>query len=125
MSLETIHSLFCLFSGEEDSHAFAPLITTAVQEVQQQLREDADETDIRLCYLAASIAHLRYTQICGARDYPFATFAGNIARVADSSQKLSFAEKLVMAYQRLCRDLLKNQDFVFFAVGGGNCDNNS
>lgn len=125
MNLETVHSLFTLFSGEEDSHAFTSIITASVKEVQGLLREDADETDIRLCYFAASIAHLRYTQIYGARNYPLATFAGNITRLSDGSQKLSFAERLVKAYQHLCGDLLKNQDFVFVSVGGGGCECNS
>ncbi len=122
MNAEIIHSLFTLFSGEEDSHAFAPLITASIQEVQQQLRNDADETDVRLCYLVASVANVRYVQVCGARDYPFATFAGNIARVGDGSQKLAFAERLVQNYQKLCADLLKDSDFVFFGVGGADCE---
>ncbi|MEE5991820.1 MAG: hypothetical protein V3G42_01120 [Oscillospiraceae bacterium] len=125
MNLAMIHSLFTLFSNEEDSHAFAPLINASVIEVQRQLRDGADVSDVRLCYLVASIAYLRYTQINGAKDYPLATFAGNISRVADGSQKLSFAERLVKDYQRLCGDLLKNQDSIFFAVGGDSCEYNS
>ena len=122
MNLETVHSLFTLFSGEEDSHAFAPIITASVKEVQGMLQKEADQTDVRLCYLAGAVANLRYTQIYGARNSPLATFAGNVSKLSDNSQKLAFAERLVRAYQRLCGDLLKNQDFVFFAVGGADCE---
>ncbi|HAJ96622.1 MAG TPA: hypothetical protein DCO72_02650 [Ruminococcus sp.] len=122
MRLETVHCLFTLFSGEEDSHAFAPLISSAVQEVTQQLRSDADSSDVRLCYLAAAIANVRYAQITSSKNYPLATFAGNVARASDGEQRFSFAERLVKDYQWLCGDLLKNRDFAFLSVGGGSCE---
>lgn len=118
MNMQMIGSLFALFSGEQDVQKFLPLLMTAVQEVMQELREDADGSEVRLCYLAAAIANLRYTQMYGAQEKALATYAGTIARQSDSDQQLRFAKQLVYSYRSLCADLIRDTDFVFCGIGG-------
>ena len=88
----------------------------AVLEVQQALKDGADEDDARLNWLAAAVAFLRYTEITAARDRAACTFAGTIAQNTDAAQKLEFAGLLVQAYRRLCRSLLEDETFLFQTV---------
>ena len=72
-----IRSLFLLFAGEEElPDAVQPVLDEAVLEVQQALKDGADEDDARLNWLAAAVAFLRYTEITAARDRAACTFAG-------------------------------------------------
>lgn len=118
MNLQMIGSLFTLFSGEEDLKKHLPLLMTAVHEVTAQLRTEADGAEVRLCYLAAAIANLRYTQMYGAREKALATYAGTIARQSDGEQQMRFALHLVKSYRSLCSDLLRDEEFVFVGVRG-------
>ena len=114
-----IRSLFLLFAGEEElPDAVQPVLDEAVLEVQQALKDGADEDDARLNWLAAAVAFLRYTEITAARDRAACTFAGTIAQNTDAAQKLEFAGLLVQAYRRLCRSLLEDETFLFQAVLG-------
>ena len=117
MDEEKVTTLFSLFVDEDGAaEDYAAVITISMQEVTQQLLEDADETDARLCYLAAAVALLRYTEITAARDRAACTFAGTIAQNTDASQKLSFAQALVSGYRSLCRSLLEDEFFSFQAI---------
>lgn len=117
MNQEQIALLFGLFAGPEVlAESYTAVLEMAAQEVRQSLKAEADETDARLCYLAAALGFLRYTEITAARDRAACTFAGTIAQNTDASQKLSFARLLVQAYRGLCRSLLEDEDFVFQAV---------
>ena len=108
-----IRSLFLLFAGEEElPDAVQPVLDEAVLEVQQALKDGADEDDARLNWLA----FLRYTEITAARDRAACTFAGTIAQNTDAAQKLEFAGLLVQAYHRLCRSLLEDETFLFQTV---------
>ncbi len=118
MNLEMIGSLFTLFSGESTSAPYLPLLLSAMQEVREQLRPEADGSEVRLCYLTAAIANLRYTQIFGARDKALATYAGTVARQTDAEQQLRFAKQLVISYQGLCADLLRDDAFIFAGIKG-------
>ncbi len=116
MDMQTVAALFTLFSGQEDTQTYAPFLTGAVQEVTQSLREGADVTDPRLCYLAAAIANLRYMQTDAAP--ALATYAGTVQVAADWSGRCDLAEGLARGYRSLCRDLLQDAAFVFLTVGG-------
>ncbi|MBE6851525.1 MAG: hypothetical protein E7504_07345 [Ruminococcus sp.] len=116
MNMQMIGSLFTLFSGESDIQLHMPLLMTAMHEVTAKLRSGADSGEVRLCYLAAAIANLRYTQMYGARDKALATYAGTIARQSDGEQQMRFALRLVHSYRALCSDLLRDEDFVFVGV---------
>ena len=85
MDMDQVKALFTLFSGEEDTTTYQPVIYVAMTEVRQMLREGASETDARLGYLAAAIANLRYTEIFGAREKALATYAGTIARQSEAA----------------------------------------
>ena len=52
-----IRSLFLLFAGEEElPDAVQPVLDEAVLEVQQALKDGADEDDARLNWLAAAVS---------------------------------------------------------------------
>ena len=117
MNQEQIALLFGLFAGEDVlAETYAAVLEMAAQEVRQSLAEGADETDARLCYLAAAVGFLRYTEITAARDRAACTIAGTVAQNTDASQKLAFAKTLVQAYRCLCRSLLVDEAFAFQAV---------
>ncbi len=118
MNMQMIYSLFRLFSGEEDSEKYMPLLLSAIEEIKASLKTQESVTEIRLCYLAAAVANLRYTQIFGAREKALATYAGNLTRESDLSHQIRFAEQLVHSYKALCSDLLKEENFFFAAVRG-------
>ena len=117
MDMQMIYSLFRLFSGEEDAQKYMPVLTTAIQEVKSSLRSQEDEQEVRLCYLAAAVANLRYTQIFGAQQKALATYAGTAAKESDFSHQIRFAEQLVNSYKSLCHDLIQEENF-FFADQG-------
>ncbi|MBR1527940.1 MAG: hypothetical protein IJ642_01410 [Oscillospiraceae bacterium] len=118
MDMQMIYSLFRLFSGEQDAETYMPLLLTSVEEVKTCLKNSEDIQEIRLCYLAAAVANLRYTQLYGAREKALATYAGNLSSESDLSHQIRFAEQLVNSYKALCSDLLKEQNFFFFGVRG-------
>ncbi|MBR0483390.1 MAG: hypothetical protein IJJ69_01245 [Oscillospiraceae bacterium] len=118
MDMQMIYSLFRLFSGEEDTQKYMPLLMTAVQEVKASLRNADDIQEVRLCYLAAAVANLRYTQMFGAREKALATYAGTAVQQSDPSHQIHFAEQLVHSYKALCSDLIQEKDFFFVGVRG-------
>ena len=109
--------LFLLFSMQEDAAPWQALIDETVRAVQQELRPDADENDIRLCYYAAARANLRYRQILAANAAVFPTYAGAVPRTRDDSTPCSFAERLVTAYRAAAAELLTDRKFVFSGIG--------
>lgn len=116
MEQTQIARLFGLFAGDDTlGETYGAVLETAVLEVEQALRPDADAADARLNWLAA-VGFLRYTQITAARDRAACTFAGTVAQNTDGSQKLRFAELLVQAYENLCHALLEEKSFLFLAV---------
>lgn len=118
MKLTTIKELFTLFSGEEDVDTFQPVIDAAIEEVLQEMKDSTTGMEVRLCYLTAAVANLRYTQIYGAREKALATFAGTLRRATDSEQQVRFAKQLVYSYRKLCADLLTDSEFAFFGCRG-------
>jgi hypothetical protein len=116
--MQMIYSLFRLFSGEEDSEKYMPILTTAIEEVKSALLREEDVQEVRLCYLAAAVANLRYIQMFGAQTKALATYAGTVAKESDFSHQIRFAEQLVNSYKALCRDLLADQNFFFSGVRG-------
>ncbi|MBR3630986.1 MAG: hypothetical protein IKN55_11035 [Oscillospiraceae bacterium] len=119
MDMKMIGGLFTLFSGETDVCGYLPLLNLAAAEVRRALREGADETDVRLCYLAAAVANLRYRQIWGTRAGVTAVYAGTVPAAPDCV-KDDMAYRLVAAYKAVCRDMLRDETFFFIGIGG--CD---
>lgn len=117
--MKMIGGLFTLFSGETDVSGYLPLLSLAAAEVRRALRDGADDTDVRLCYLAAAIANLRYQEIWGTRDGVTAVYAGTISASPDGVKE-SMAQRLVSAYRAACKELLRDETFFFIGTGG--CD---
>jgi len=119
MDLDSVTILFQLFVGDEaEVEDYSSIISMAILEVEQMLRDSAEESDTQLNFLAAAIATLRYVEITAAPDRAACTFAGTVAvaQNTDAQQKLMFAKELVAIYRAQCRDLLKDNLFFFHAV---------
>ncbi|MDE6730821.1 MAG: hypothetical protein K2J71_08630 [Oscillospiraceae bacterium] len=117
-NLHIITSLFSFFTGEDDPDPFLPLLTASVQEVRSVLLKNADESDVRLCYLVAAVANLRYTEIHGTRENCLATYAGTISSDSDYTKRIQFAKQLVRSYQGLCRDLIQEANGFLISARG-------
>ena len=113
MTYNSVHEIFVILSGEE-SVDYRPIIELAIDEVERMLLPDADDTDSRLNYLAGSLANYRYHQAICSRENSAVTYAGQMKKTqADAS--ISYAEKLFHDYMRLCKDLVKYDDFIFIS----------
>lgn len=116
MNLNSIISLFTLFSGETNAKAYIPLINSAITEVKSRLKAGVNLEDERLSFLCAAIANLRYTQILSARDKLRYTFAGTVAQMSNGTQQLDFANSLVREYWASVTELTNDTDFTFVNV---------
>lgn len=112
MNIESVKSLFTLFSGEGDCDKYAPFIDLAVSETERMLLPDADTSDIRLDFLSAAIANHRLQQINSARDRTRVTYSGKMLKESDNSF-LACSERLLHDYIGLCSDLIRPQSFTF------------
>ncbi len=119
MHIESVKSLFTIFTGETDYDAFMPIINLAVSETEKMLRTDADTEDVRLDFLCAAIANFRLVQIKSAKDRTLATAAGKVLNSENNSGTLKYAEKLMCDYISLCRDLIISDSFAFIGFGKG------
>lgn len=115
MNIESVKTLFGMFSGEEYSERFAPMIRLALSETERILRPDADRSDVRLDFLAAAMAHYRVRQLRSAQDKDRFTYAGKMAASVQSGS-LDCAEKLLRDYYELCSDLIVPQTFLFMSI---------
>ena len=115
MNIESVKSLFRMFSGEDDSEKYAPLIELALSETEKMLLPDADRSDVRLNFLCAAVANHRCRQIISSRDRTEITYAGKMLRDGKDSA-LAYSEKLLRDYLELCSDLVKPQTFTFAGI---------
>ena len=115
IDITNVKALFELFSGESANSEWSPVITMAVYEVRNMLLPDADDTDTRLEFLAASVANYRAQEIklsSGRREYEYiGRMDGGGARTS-----LAGAETLMREYVQLCRGLIKADTFVFETI---------
>ena len=116
MNIESVKTLFELFSGEQ-AEDFAPLITLAAAETEKMLLPAADSSDIRLDFLAAAIANFRLRQIKASRDRSQVTYAGKMLK-ADGDSSAAYAGKLLRDYLQLCGDLIRPRTFIFAGFSG-------
>lgn len=117
MNIESVKSLFTLFSGEGDCESYMPVITLAIAETEKMLADGADNSDIRLDFLCAAIANYRLQQINAAHDRTESTYAGKLLTSPENSGTLRYAEKLLSDYINLCGDLIKPRTFMFMSFG--------
>lgn len=118
MNIESVKTLFSLFSGEDYSEQYAPVIRLAIAETEKILRPDADMSDIRLDFLAAAMAHYRVRQLRSSQDRSLYTYAGKMAASVQAND-LVCAEKLLRDYYSMCSDLIVPQTFFFMGVSSG------
>lgn len=102
MNIQMVKSLFTLFSGVENTEEHLPLLMSVTDLIMKYVRSNADNEDIRLCFLAASVANLRYRY----------TSAKAIAdmnmpnKYSATEQQIEFTKQLIGSYCDLCADLL-------------------
>lgn len=118
MNLESVKTLFQLFSGEEPNEKYAPVITLAMTEVTRLLRPDADASDVRLDFLAAAFANYRVRTILCSAQSDKVTYAGKLV-TPENDSSLAYAEKLLRDHCELCSDLIYPYSFIFIGVSGG------
>ncbi|MBQ9808728.1 MAG: hypothetical protein IJM55_07655 [Ruminococcus sp.] len=118
MNIETVKSLFRLFTGEDEAtETNAALIDLAVNETERMLLPEADSSDPRLNFLSAAIAAYRLRQILASRDREKYTYAGKMPDTGKGSPADS-AEKLLRNYLDLCSDLIAPKTFIFMSTSG-------
>ncbi|MDE5770425.1 MAG: hypothetical protein K2I06_02180 [Ruminococcus sp.] len=114
MNIESVKTLFTLFSGEDVSETYTPIITLAVSEVEKMLLPESDSTDVRLDFLCAAIANHHLQQINSARERAEFTVAGKMLKESQNTA-LSYSEKLLRDYMNMCEDLIKPKTFMFMS----------
>lgn len=119
MTADTVNSLFTLFSAETDTEKYAPLISSAMAEVEKMLKPDADSTDIRLDYLCASLAAVRYAQITAVKSMVSCTYGGTASREGNAQLEYNFARALFEEYRKYAADLLCDNGFMFSGIKEG------
>lgn len=119
MNIESVKSLFSLFSGEENVEKYMPFISLAVSETEKMLVDGADSSDVRLDFLSAASANYRLALVNAARDRSESTYAGKISSAAQENSTVKYAEKMLMDYINLCGGLIKSGNFVFMSFGKG------
>ena len=68
MNTVSVRTLFALFSDEEDTERYAPVIELALRETELMLVTGADRSDVRLDFLCAALANYRLQQIKSGQD---------------------------------------------------------
>lgn len=112
MNIESVKTLFELFSGEEASEKYMPLITLSVIEVERMLLPEADPSDMRLDFLCAAFANHKLQEVNSARERSEYTSAGKMLTVSQNTA-LKYARNLLHDYMSLCAELIKEKTFVF------------
>lgn len=119
MNIESVKSLFILFSGKDELEKYMPLISLAMTETEKMLISSESVNDVRIDFLCASIANYRLKQIEAACDRTESVYAGKMLTTPDNSGTLMYAEKLMLDYMNLCAELIKPKTFMFMSFGSG------
>lgn len=118
MNIESVKSLFLLFSGEPETAPYEPVIELAVSETERMLLPGKDCGDMRLNFLAAAIANDSVQRIKASRDRTRVTYAGKMVS-SQPSAMTEYSQRLVRDYLQLCEDIIKPRAFVFMSFCGG------
>ena len=116
MNIESVKSLFELFSGEE-AEEYIPLIGLSVVETERMLLPEADSSDVRLDFLAAAMANYRLARIKASRDRTQVTYAGKALK-NDEGSSCEAAADLLREYMQLCSELISAKTFIFAGYSG-------
>lgn len=115
MNIESVKSLFTLFSGEEDCEKYMPIINLALTETKKMLVSTDYAEDIRVEFLCAAIANYRLRQLEAACDRSEYTYAGKLITSPDNGGALHFASLLLSDYISMCEGLIKPSGFTFIS----------
>lgn len=113
LRIDTVISLFKLFSGQEleSNEAF---VISARDELKKIIKSNVSDIDERVNFLCAALANYRYQQAKAASDRTTYTYAGGMDKNAAADYKpLAFAESMLKDYFNMCSDIIKPQNFVF------------
>ena len=110
-----VKQIFTLFAGEPANVDWLAVITAACREVEGMLLPDADDTDVRLEFLAAAVANSRAQTIRLSSGKSGYEYAGSIIAPGKSSSA-DFAAALLRDYMELCRGLIKPKVFIFETI---------
>ena len=111
-----VMQLFALFANLRTTDPWRGIAESAIVCVENECKDDADRSDIRLCYYAAAIANLRYRQLIAAQGVSAPTYAGAVNVQRDDSVPCTLAQRLVSAYRDAAADLLKDNSFCFRGI---------
>ena len=111
-----IIQLFLLFAGLEHAAPFEDTVEAAIEQVRGELKADADESDIRLCYYTAAVANMHYRQMIAARGAVSPTYAGTVSVQRNDTQPCTLAERLMSEYRKAAAALLRDDAFVFQTI---------
>ena len=112
-----VMQLFELFADVDHGERWNDLVDAAIFSVVQQLRDGADKDDVRLSYYAAACANVLYRTMVAAKGRLLPTYAGSNDDRAGEKHMCELAERLMLAYRKTAADLLRDDAFVFRAVG--------
>lgn len=117
MNIENVKRLFTMFSGKEADEVLMPFINLALSEVGGMLKNPSAE-DMKLDFLTAAVANLRYQQSESAKIQTESFYEGSLT-VQDKNKiiALSFASRMAEDYLNLCHNLVNGSTFVFMGVG--------
>ncbi|HAG13531.1 MAG TPA: hypothetical protein DCG49_06675 [Ruminococcus sp.] len=112
MQIAKTMQFFRRLAGLEHAAPFQDLVDAAVSAVLRELRDGADQNDIRLAYYAAACANLQYRRLIAAQSCSV-TYAGSAAAQKTSDTQCAIAESLVRYYREIAADLLRDDRFLF------------
>ena len=111
-----VRRLFLMFSQRTDAKDWEPLIEAAVRQVTDQLKPDADASDIRLCFFAAALANLHYRTVIASGGAVSPTYAGAVPASRNDSAPCSFAARLADRFRADCADLLRDESALLMPI---------
>ncbi|MCR4888022.1 MAG: hypothetical protein K5979_02420 [Ruminococcus sp.] len=115
MNREHVTQIFQMFSGESVNEGWSAVVELACTETEAMLKDGAEDTDVRLEYLAASIANYKLQLIHAGSAKSDYNYLGKV-RSDSESPALKYARSMMKDYYELCADLIEPQTFIFEGI---------
>lgn len=113
LNLDTIKTIFKMFSGVEDPDEYQDLIQSAMNDMASMLSDPLYYTDSRLSFVCASLANWKYQQFMASRDRLNYTYAGTVSQRHDGKDQLQDAENMFYHYLATVKDIITDGGFYF------------
>lgn len=102
---------------EDEQALYIPFCETAAAVISENIRADADASDIRLVTAAATLAYNRYLSAKNAADCEVSSVrAGDITITSDVAKTSDAADKMLTAAFIDAAPLLRDTQFIFRTV---------